>query len=81
MRKSYVVVDNIISKERNIVIASFTFPKDMTNQYFDKLKYLNTEIYADYVLESFISNFNSQNELVKLITLEEALGKSEFSKL
>ena len=53
MRKSYVVVDNIISKERNIVIASFTFPKDMTKQYIDKLKYMNTEIYADYVLESF----------------------------
>lgn len=81
MRKSYVVLDNIIKKERNIVIASFTFPKSMTNQSLDKLKYLNTEIYADFVLESFISNFNAQNNLVNLITLEEALGKQEFSKL
>ena len=81
MRQSYVVVDNIISKERTIVIASFTFPKNMTNQNLDKLKYLNTEIYADFVLGSFITNFNSQNDLVKLITLEEALGKQEFSKL
>ncbi len=53
----------------------------MTNQYLDKLKYLNTEIYTDFVLNSFISNFNSQNEMVKLITLQEALGNDEFSKL
>lgn len=81
MRRSYAVAENIISKERNIVVASFTFPKNMTNRHLDKLKYLNTEIYADFVLGSFISNFNSQNKLVKLIALEDALGKQEFSKL
>ena len=78
---SYVKVDDIISKNRTIAIASFTFPKNMTNQYFDKLKYVNTEIYTDFVLNSFISNFNSQNEMVKLITLQEALGNAEFANL
>ena len=78
---SYIRVDDIIEKNRTIAIASFTFPKSMTNQYLDKLKYLNTEIYTDFVLNSFISNFNSQNEMVKLITLQEALGNDEFSKL
>lgn len=78
---SYVRVDDIISKNRTIAIASFTFPKSMTNQYWDKLKYLNTEIYTDFVLNSFISNFNSQNEMVKLITLQEAIGNEEFAKL
>lgn len=78
---SYVRVDDIIEKKRTIAIASFTFPKSMTNQYLDKLKYLNTEIYTDFVLNSFISNFNSQNEMVKLITLQEAIGNEEFAKL
>nr|WP_297297757.1 hypothetical protein [uncultured Brachyspira sp.] len=80
-RYSYVRVDDIIEKNRTIAIASFTFPKNMTNQYTDKLKYLNTEIYTDFVLNSFISNFNSQNEMVRLITLQEALGNEEFAKL
>ncbi|WP_295154953.1 hypothetical protein [uncultured Brachyspira sp.] len=80
-RYSYVRVDDIIEKKRNIAIASFTFPKSMTNQYLDKLKYLNTEIYADFVLNSFISNFNSQNEMVRLITLEEAIGNKDFAEL
>lgn len=78
---SYVKADEIIEKNRTIAIVSFTFPKSMTNQYLDRLKYLNTEIYTDFVLNSFISNFNSQNEIVKLITLQEALGKSDFAKL
>lgn len=78
---SYVRVDDIIEKNRTIAVASFTFPKSMTNQYWDRLKYLNTEIYTDFVLNSFISNFNSQNEMVKLITLEEAIGNKEFANL
>ena len=78
---SYVRVDEIINKQRTIAVASFTFPKSMTNQYYDRLKYLNTEIYTDFVLNSFISNFNSQNEMVKLITLKEAIGDDEFASL
>lgn len=78
---SYVRVDDIIEKNRTIAVASFTFPKSMTNEYFDRLKYLNTEIYTDFVLNSFISNFNSQNEMVKLVTLEEAMGAKEFANL
>ena len=78
---SYVRVDDIIDKNITIAIASFTFPKSMTNQYWDRLKYLNTEIYTDFVLNSFISNFNSQNEMVKLVTLQEAIGNKEFANL
>ena len=78
---SYVRVDDIIDKNRTIAIASFTFPKSMTNEYWDRLKYLNTEIYTDFVLNSFISNFNSQNEMVKLVTLQEAIGNKEFANL
>ena len=78
---SYVRVDDIIEKNRTIAVASFTFPKSMTNQYLDKLKYLNTEIYTDFVLNSFISNFNSQNEMIKLVTLKEAIGDNEFAAL
>lgn len=80
-RASYVRVDDIISKKRTIAVASFTLPKSMTNEYLDKLKYLNTQIYADFLLSSFISNFNRQNEMVKLETLKNALGDIEFSKL
>ena len=76
---SYVRVDDMISKHRTIAVASFTFPKSMTNQYYDRLKYLNTEIYTDFVL--FISNFNSQNEMVKLVTLKEAIGDESFAAL
>ena len=78
---SYVKVYDIIEKNRTVAIVSFTFPKNMTNDYFDKLKYINTEIYTDFVLNSFISNFNYQNVMVKLVTLQEALGDEEFSKL
>ena len=78
---SYVRVDEVISKPRTIAVASFTFPKSMTNQYYDRLKYLNTEIYTDFVLNSFISNFNSQNEMIKLVTLKEAIGDNEFAAL
>lgn len=80
-RTSYVRVDDIISKKRTIAVVSFTFPKNMTNEYFDRLKYLNTQIYTDFVLNSFISNFNLQNEMIKLETLKDAIGDSEFSKL
>ncbi|WP_300366430.1 hypothetical protein [Brachyspira sp.] len=78
---SYVKVDDIIGKNRTIAVASFTFTKSMTNHYLDRLKYLNTEIYTDFVLNSFISNFNSQNEMVRLITLEEAMGNKDFAEL
>ncbi|MEI0486073.1 hypothetical protein [Brachyspira intermedia] len=78
---SYIRVDDIINKNRTIAVASFTFPKSMTNDYWDRLKYLNTEIYTDFVLNSFISNFNSQNEMVKLVTLQEAIGNKEFANL
>ncbi|WP_157149265.1 hypothetical protein [Brachyspira pilosicoli] len=81
MGNSVVVVDDIISTNRIVAIVSFTFPKSMTNVNIDRLKYLNTEIYTDVVLKSFISNFNSQSELIKLVTLEEALGTLAFSKL
>ena len=80
-RTSYILLDDIIKRERTIAITSFTFPKSMTNEYYDKLKYLNTQIYADYVLNSFISNFNAQNTLIKLVTLENAIGSSDFSTL
>ena len=80
-RTSYIILDEIIQKPRTIAITSFTFPKNMTNEYYDKLKYLNTQIYADYVLESFISNFNSQNSLIQLVSLESAIGSSDFATL
>ena len=78
---SYIQVEQFIGKESTIVVASFTLPKNMTDSRLDKLKYLNTQIYADNVLASFITNFNSQGNMVKLITLEDALGKEAFSKL
>lgn len=81
IKRSYVLVDEKDMVKKTIAIASFTIPKNMTNEYRDKLKYLNTEIYADFILNSFISNFNSQNELFELKTLKDAIGDEEFAKL
>jgi len=78
---SYIRTEQFIGKESTIVIASFTLPKNMTNPNLDKLKYLNTQMYVDDILTSFITNFNSQGNMIKLVTLEEALGSEEFSKL
>lgn len=78
---SYIRTEQFIGKESTIVIASFTLPKNMTNPNLDKLKYLNTQMYVDDILSAFITNFNKQGNMIKLITLEEALGTEEFSKL
>lgn len=78
---SYIQTEQFIGKETTIVIASFTLPKNMTNPSLDKLKYLNTQMYVDNILTSFITNFNNQGNMIKLITLEEALGTEAFSKL
>lgn len=78
---SFLRVEEIVYSKKTIALSSFTFPKSMTNYTLDRLKYLNTQIYSDYVLNSFISNFNSQNELIKLVTLESVIGSEDFSKL
>lgn len=78
---SYVKVDNIIEKRRVVAITSFLFPKNMTDKNLDKLKYLNTEIYADYVLNSFISNFNKESEMIKIDKLQNIVGNKDFSSL
>lgn len=78
---SYIQTEKLIGKETVIAIASFRLPKSMTNSDSDRLKYLNTQVYVDNMLNAFITNFNNKNTLIKLVTLESALGSSEFSKL
>lgn len=70
----------LLDKNINVVLYSFLFPKNMTNAS-DKIKYLNTEIYADYVLNSFISNMNKESEMLNIKTLRDVIGQKDFDAL
>ena len=73
MGNSVVVVDDIISTNRIVAIASFTFPKSMTNVNIDRLKYLNTEIYTDVV------KFQQKHADELYIIVDEAISNGVYT--
>lgn len=79
---SYLKIEDILGEEKKtIALVSFTFPKNMTNERLDRIKYLNTQIYVDDILNGFVSNFNKENSMLEIKPIESIIGSEEFSKL
>lgn len=76
--KNYIKLSDI-RKKRKIALISFTMPKDMLNLKYDKVKYLNNEIYIDYIANSFISNFNNANEYMNIDAVGNIISAQLFS--
>ncbi len=72
---------NDITKKRTVALASFRLKESMTNKALDKLKYFNVELYSEYIVNSFISNFNSTNSFITLVPLKSVLSKNAFNSL
>ncbi len=78
--KSYVKISDI-RKPRKIALASFMVKRDMVDVKYDKMKYLNAEVYSEYIASNFISNFNTTNSFVSLVPLETVLPKALFDSM
>ena len=78
--KNYIKMSDI-SRKRTVALASFMVKRDMVNSKYDKVKYLNTEVYSEYMVNSFISNFNNTNSFMTIVPLEDVLPKILFDNL
>ncbi len=78
--KNYVKISDIV-KPRKIALASIMINRDMLDSRYDKTKYINGEIYAEYIASNFVSNFNIDESHLSLVPLEEVLPKNLFDTL
>lgn len=47
----------------------------------DRMKYLNTQVYAEYIATNFVAAFNTANTNYRIITLREALPAGDYKNL